>query len=100
MYLVRSLKLPTCPRQKGTKTSSSVQNSCYCSPTHLFHAFYFRDVELEHVLYPVLQGDDGAGTAGARPLQLQLHNPILEAFINNIPTILLHRWPEGIRHSI
>lgn len=39
--------------------------SCYLTPTHLFNAFYFRDVKLEHVLYPILQGDDGTGTAGA-----------------------------------
>lgn len=95
------LKLPSCPHREGTETFFHSEIQRLLSVTaYLFHAFHFRDVELQHVLDPVLQGDDGTGTAGTWTLQFQLHNPILEAFINDITTIFLHCRPDGTQHSV
>lgn len=63
-------------------------------PPHLLDSFHLGNVELQHVLDAALQRDDGAGTAGAGTLQLQLYNAILEPPIQHVPTILLHCGPE------
>ena len=41
-----------------------------CTRTHLFHAEDHRYVELDHILYAVLQGNYRTATAGAGTLHL------------------------------
>lgn len=60
---------------------------------HLFHPLHLWDVELQHVLDAVLQRDDGTGAAGARALELQLHDAVLETPIEHVAPVLLHRGP-------
>lgn len=89
--------------QDGVKTQMSRQGSqdaqlhevkalAYPS-THLLHALYLRHIELQHVLNASLQCHDGAGAAGARALELQLHDAVLEASVQHIAAVLLHCWP-------
>lgn len=61
---------------------------------HLFHRLHLGDVELQHVLDAVLQSDDGTGAGGARALELQLHDAVVETPVEHVAAVLLHRGPE------
>lgn len=65
---------------------------------NLFDWFNFRYVKLQHVLDSVLQSDDGTGTAGAGALQLQLNDAVVKSPVQNVASVLLHRWPAEWEH--
>lgn len=60
---------------------------------HLFHIVYFRDIKLQHVLNPILQGHCWAGTPRTGAHKLQFDCTILKTFIDDITSILLHCRP-------
>jgi len=53
----------------------------------------FGDVELQHVLNSILERNDGARTAAASTLQLQLHDAILKTLQTPADTLaLIHAY--------
>ena len=65
------------------------------SSTNLFNGNHLWNVELHHVLNAILQCDCRTGAPSAGTHQLYFDNAVLEALIDDIPAVLLHRGPNG-----
>ena len=74
--------------KKKARSNLYRRNSTYSWRFHIM-LLYLWNVELQHVLHPVLQGDDGRGTRGARALHLQLHDAVVEAHVHDVAAVFL-----------